>query len=138
MPFTTRVLLEPIELHGTPQWRTAEPLNFDSVRYRKHYVVPADFISDLASVPRWIPIGYALFGGRGNAAAVVHDWLYRNGMRMRQIKDKQEADDVFLEAMLDSGVPSKRAHMMYQAVNWCGASAFKADPKNKKPILRAP
>jgi hypothetical protein len=56
--------------------------------------VPAGTLTDLASVPRWLPYAYAIFGGRGRKAAVLHDWLCRNGV------DRKFADAVFWGALV--------------------------------------
>ena len=115
MPFTTPVkLLVPL-IEGD-EWETIEPLNFRSELRQKHYVVPANFKTDLAS--HWTVRGSA------NAPAVLHDWLYRNGIAFRQIEDREEADDVFLEAMIATGVPVAKAKAMYWAVRQFGGYNF--------------
>jgi hypothetical protein len=55
--------------------------------------VPAGFITDFASVPRF-PGAYWLVGGRAKWEATIHDYLYRVLMLGREV-----ADNVFLEAM---------------------------------------
>ncbi len=120
--FTTPIDLEIVREPNI--WRTIQPLNFDSDKYG-HIVVPAGFETDLASVPR-IPVAYLLAGATANAAAVVHDWLYRNGVKFKQITKKEEADNIFYEAMEATEVPLWRRWLMYQAVNWFGRGAFKA------------
>ena len=81
--------------------------------------VPAGFTCDLASVPRWLPHAYATFGGRARKAAVVHDWLYRV-----HAVPKVDADLVFREAMLTSGIPRAAAEVMYRAVVLFGGAAW--------------
>ena len=82
-------------------------------------MVPANFETDLASVPRF-PLTWLLSGGRADAAAVLHDWLYRSGCKFKQIKTREEADDVFLEAMQSTGVPRWPCLAMYHAVKQTG------------------
>ena len=76
--------------------------------------VPAGFITDLASVPRWL---WPLIPPHGAhaSAAVVHDWLYRTGYT-----DRPTADRIFHEAMTVSDVPPLRARIMYTAVRLFG------------------
>lgn len=66
------------------------PLNVEKVNEKKwkltcdliyksntigYIIVPAGFVTDFASVPR-LPFAYWVLGGRADAAAVIHDWLY--------------------------------------------------------------
>jgi hypothetical protein len=105
-------------VEGDP-WITLEPLNFWSRKFQKNYVVPKDFVTDLASVPR-LPLVYLLTAGTAHAPAIVHDFQYRSP-RLRRVTSKAEADSVFYEGMLDTGVPSWRAWLMWRAVkNWGG------------------
>lgn len=83
--------------------------------------VPKGFKTDFASVPR-LPFAYLLAGDTAHKAAVVHDYLYENG-----IGDKATADKIFLEAMLISGVPAWRARLMYWAVCIGGKGKFVTD-----------
>lgn len=125
MPFTTPIhLAVPLrEDNDNPVWKTLEPLNFRSERYQRHYVVPLDWETDLASVPR-LPFVYLLAGGTATAPAVVHDFLY-SCPRLRQSRSREEADAVFYEAMLSVGVSRWRAWLMYQAVRVCGSKFYR-------------
>ncbi len=78
---------------GDGRWVTLAPLTFRSVRVGT-ITVPAEFVTDLASVPR-LPLVYLAAGGRANGPAVVHDWLYQHPLW----EDRKLADQVFLEAM---------------------------------------
>lgn len=80
--------------------------------------VPEGFETDFASVPRW-PLTFALLGQYGHAAAVVHDWLYRNGSLLRK-----DADRVFLNALRSSGIARWRAYLMFAGVRIGGASRY--------------
>lgn len=125
MPFTTPIWLQvPTDESGTLNWKTLEALNFWSNQYQRNFVVPKDFETDLASVPHDL-LAWAVGGGRGNAGAVLHDWLYRNGYAHKQIYKREQADNLFYEAMLDCKVPKWRAWLMYWAVRMFGKKAFK-------------
>jgi len=116
MPFTTPIDLSPIsEGELSTLWIVEQPLNFHSVNTEKNYVVPAGTLTDLASG----------FARAASAAAILHDHLYQRGIHFKQIKDQQEADDVFYEAMIDTGVPQWRAWAYYWAVRMFGWRYYK-------------
>ena len=81
-------------------------------------VAPVGLISDGPSVPR-APIIYWLFGHRGKRAAVIHDWLYRNKLFPREV-----CDDIYREALKDSGKNSFTSGGMYRGVRIGGRSSF--------------
>lgn len=71
--------------------------------------------TDLASIPRllgWFANSY----GRHTFAALLHDHLVRNGHRLDPEVPRHEADDVFLDALEDLGVPYLRSRIMWAAV----------------------
>ena len=70
---------------------------------------PEYFVTDFASIPRilWAIAPRWVHGW----AAVIHDFLYWD-----QRMTRQEADDVFLDAMIDSAVPAWRRMIIYRAV----------------------
>jgi hypothetical protein len=80
--------------------------------------VPAGYVSDLDTVPRW-PLVYWLAKGRTVKAAVVHDWLC-DTLRLAPDAPGQitraEADRIFLDAMADEGVPGWQRRIIYAAV----------------------
>ena len=80
--------------------------------------VPADFDTDLASVPRilwsWMPPT-----GRYLRAAIVHDYLYRTATMPRK-----QADKVFHALMRRFGVGPVRARLMYWGVRIGGRGAW--------------
>lgn len=117
MPFTTPVIISPISEDGIRTiWQVVEPLNFYSEKFGKNYVVPAGTVTDLASG----------FIAAASAAAIVHDHLYEDGLRLKQIEDRDEADEVFFEAMVDSGVPLWRCWLYLTAVRIFGWAAYKS------------
>ena len=87
--------------------------------------VPAKFITDFASVPRFFwrlcpPTGKGYTG-----AAVIHDFLYRQPMYSRLM-----ADAVFLEAMEVGGVPRWKRWTMFMAVRLFGRSSYRSKQEN--------
>jgi hypothetical protein len=109
--------------------------------------VPADFITDFASIPQtlicliglaamfaaaWLGLWLSIVGaiiiflvvrlpnfGKYGKAAVLHDYLYLTHGRTRH-----EADDIFKEAMLVSCVSTWEAVMMWAAVRLFGSWAY--------------
>ena len=80
-------------------------------------IVPAGFITNLASVPR-LPFVYYLAGGRGVKAATLHDYLYHAK------EPRGWADAVFLQALRAEGEPEPIALAMYAAVKAGGGAHY--------------
>jgi hypothetical protein len=74
---------------------TLAPLTYHSDVFGGPIVVPAEFITNLASVPR-APFAYMLTGGRARGPATIHDWLYQHP----DWDNRSLADEIFLEAAL--------------------------------------
>lgn len=83
--------------------------------------VPAGFITDGASIPKFFWSVLSPFGDYF-AAAVVHDYLYKKEC---QLYTRKEADLIFKEAMFNLGVPWYRRDIIYQAVNLFGWAYFR-------------
>lgn len=95
--------------------------------------VPADFVTDLASIPfpwrAWLPPD-----GPWVKAAVVHDFLYFThgtgvwgGYRYidrLEPYSREEADDILLEAMTVLGVPESKRLQIYVGVRAGGKRAW--------------
>lgn len=56
------------------EWKLREPLVYKSNTVGV-IVVPEGFVTNFGSVPR-LPLMYMLFGGVGDEACTLHDWLY--------------------------------------------------------------
>jgi len=84
------------------------------------FIVPDQFVTDFASVPRifWTLIPPAT--GRHVRGAVLHDWLYYTGL-----VSKLEADQIFYDALIQTGVPKIKAYTMYASVKWFAGFAWK-------------
>lgn len=96
-----------------------DSLVYHSIKYGVKISCPYGFISDGPSVPR-IPLLYFLFGHRGKRAAVLHDYLYRNLLFSKSI-----CDDIYKEALGDSGKNWFTTNGMYAGVVVGGNSSFK-------------
>jgi len=108
-------------------WRLLEPLQYEVGQLGSGQVVevPEDFITDGASVPRvlwaWLPTW-----GRWSRAATLHDFAYgqiHEGTPHPLMSTRQEADRIFHEAMLVSGVNRPTAFIMWLAVRFFGQFA---------------
>jgi hypothetical protein len=128
--FLTRLQVEEIdEFAGT--WRLLAPLVYRSDVLQRDVTVPAGMVTDFASVPRVLGL-YDLEGGRCNAAAVVHDFLYSAGSAYGGVT-REQADDVLYEAILASGYGKITAGLFYLAVRAAGASHWQG-PNNPQPM----
>jgi hypothetical protein len=81
-------------------------------------VVPAGFITDLASVPRLFWNIFPPFG-KYTRAAIVHDVLYSKHTLGRAI-----CDGIFLEAMRTDGVGAVTRYTLWLAVRLFGWAVF--------------
>ena len=95
-----------VEQISARRWRLLEPLTW------REWTVPAGFVTDFASSPRWAwPIVPQT--GRHAWACVLHDWWYQGG---DQGKSREQADVAFLVALLEAGVTPEKAVLMYRCV----------------------
>jgi hypothetical protein len=80
--------------------------------------VPFEF--DWASIPWFLQAFYPPTGIEGNpydTASIVHDWLIEHKAIAGEPITRSEADDVFLEIMLYTGVRKTLAYSFYWAVS---------------------
>lgn len=101
---------------GVPCYRLTEPLTFTARLNGGGLTVevPADYCTDLASIPR-VLWGYLPHDGPWTKASVVHDYLYQKGGCSRFL-----ADAIFRDAMAALGVPVVRRLLIYYAVRLFG------------------
>lgn len=85
--------------------------------YDTTFIIPAGFVTDLASVPR-IPVFYAIVANKGKKAAVIHDWLYQE-----KILSRKQADKAFYDALEAQGVDWVTKNIMYSGVR-IGGQAY--------------
>ena len=96
------------------RWILLSPLEYYSDVVNCVITVPCGFVTDFASVPR-APFIFDMLGDIAQAASTLHDWLYVIGTFSRK-----QADQIFKEAVLTSGVPVWKAWLMYAAVRVFG------------------
>lgn len=106
---------------------TLAPLRYRSTLLGATVVIPAEFVTDLASTPRLL-ITWFLTGGRAPRPAVVHDYAYVRGLLpiegggTRSVT-KAATDAVFHEAMRadpESGTNAVTAWLMWAGVRLGG------------------
>lgn len=81
-------------------------------------VVPAGFVTDLASIPRAFYISTPPIGDY-DLPAVLHDWLYSE-----QFTSREAADAIFKDAMQDCGVGWYTRTKMFWAVRLFGRAIW--------------
>lgn len=88
-------------------------------------MVPKGFVTDLASIPRVLRLLIQV-NGRHSDAAIIHDWLYyKKGNVCFWTFSRKECDDIFYQAMLESGVPKWKARTMWSGVRVGGWLAWR-------------
>lgn len=103
-------------------FRLLEPITF-TTKWGCEIVVPADYITDCASVPR------ALWGifpplGRYQKAAIIHDWLYDTHHANIHDLTRAQCDEIFLEVMRATDVGWRTRYTMYYAVRVAGGGIW--------------
>jgi len=116
---TTGQFLTPLRAERAgDHWVLTDGLRFRSGIAGHVVAVPKGFETDFASVPR-LPLAHLLAGDTAHAAAVVHDYLYRN-----RIGTRAQADAVFYEAMIALDEPWWRRWLMWAAVRAGGRATW--------------
>lgn len=110
-------------------WRTYAPLRYYSAITDQAYEVPADFLTDFASVPR-VPVFFLMLGNSCHAAAVIHDWLYSTHQVTRDVADK-----IFKEACIACGSYGWKAELMYRGVRLGGEGPWESAGQRQTPSV---
>lgn len=114
---------------------TLAPIRYESDVLGQTVIVPAEMITDFASVPR-LPLAWWLVGDTAHRAAVVHDLLYQHP----DFDDRALADAVFREAMAadDQDVePAWRRWLAWSGVRsggWYAWSRYEKRASDLNPI----
>jgi len=95
------------------------PFMYISKRHGIQIRVPPGIVTDGASTPRLLWFLFPPASGRYLEAAVLHDALYSSKVLPRKV-----ADDIFLEAMEELGVPPWKRYLLYWAVRLFGGRAW--------------
>ncbi len=120
---------------GRQLHRLLAPLVYRSDLLNATITVPADFITDMASVPK-LPLAWLLAGGTANEAAVIHDFLYTSHSVGGKAITRSQADAVLREAIPASEDPQAPAFLMWLAVRVGGFRSWDADGPLQPPHVR--
>lgn len=85
-------------------------------------LIPEGFVTDFASVPRWLWSIIPPYGIAANAS-VLHDYRYifcELGQELGSHHARIRADKLFLGDLLQDGIPKWQAWAMYRAVRLFG------------------
>ena len=106
-------------------WLLVEKLTYSIGQSGISNTVPQGFVTDFASIPKplW---SYLSPHGRYSKAAIVHDYLY-----WVQDCTREEADNILLIAMKESGVSSAQQKEIYLGVRAGGWYAWDANRKER-------
>jgi len=87
------------------------------------FIIKKGFTFDGASIPRilWTTIGCP-FGASYTKPACLHDALYAT-----KLFSREQSDDLFLEAMLATGVDKTTAEQMHTAVRLFGKNVYEEE-----------
>ena len=125
--FKTPLTVEVMESGNT--FKLVYPFTQRSKRLKVSVCVPRGFVTDFASIPRGARLIIPKLG-RHIKASVVHDYLYRHHIikisdQVSYIFNRKQADDLFLEGMLNLGAILWKARLMYWAVRIGGWLAWR-------------
>ena len=114
---------------GQDRWVLLAPLRYQSdiLPGMTPLEVPEGFQTDLESIPRVLPLAYAILYGTAHKASVVHDWLYTKGNISRKI-----ADDTLYEAIRVTGEPRWKAWAIWLGVRAGGWIAWNRHRKEER------
>ena len=119
MKFTSPLIVE--HLKASRFIKLVEDFHYGDI------VVPGGFVCDGASIPKlfWSFIGSPF--DRYLFAAVLHDWLVTDTENFTS----KEADDLFLEAMEELGIPMWKRDIMWRAVSLLQRGHYTDIPEHK-------
>lgn len=110
---------------GGQHFMLARPLVYRILDSADSIVVPAGFVTDLASIPGpFLP----LFTRNGpyQLPGIIHDYLY-----WVQSCTREEADRILRIAMRENGVPAPQQRRIYFAVDQGGRPAWNANARDR-------
>ena len=107
-------------------WKMHEAMYFEVGNTGEYIVVPKGFVTDFASTPSLLKSVFPK-SGPYLVGAIVHDYLYWN-----QSCTKEQADNIFLQAMEKAKIGSIKRKTIWAAVDNFGSSAWEENSKRKK------
>lgn len=125
--FLTELVTTPVRERT---WKVREPLVCETPYGR--IVVPKGFETDGASVPRMLWRLFPPFDGDYDAAAVLHDYAYRNGTKL--VLDRDEADQLLLQGMVATDTAVWKRTLIYYGVRLGGGWAWAYDRQRERAV----
>jgi hypothetical protein len=110
------------------EWLLTSPLIYKIGRTGQEIIVPAGFVTDLASVPR--QFCQLLPSTDKYLRAIVHDFLYWD-----QTCSKSAADKTLLAGMIESRVPKWKQVVVFRGVDLGGGRAWEGNDSDRKDGL---
>lgn len=87
------------------------------------YTIPTGFMTDLASIPRFLwPIISPAYS-KLIRPAIIHDWNYSS--TKQHFFNRKQCDLIFYQMLIQEGLNKPTALLIYKAVRIFGASHFK-------------
>ncbi len=108
------LIVELVQVNGKSRGRIHRPLVYRSSEGGK-YVVPVDYLTDFASIPRLL-WSFLPPMGSYTKAAVIHDHAVE--MQRAKGEPRKPVDVLFYNAMRDEGTPRALASLIYYAVRF--------------------
>lgn len=102
-------------------YRTCEKIKF--IVNNRQFEIPANFETDLASIPKIAWVIMAPAHSSLIRPAIVHDWFYRKTCEFT----REEADLIFYHMLKNDGISTTEASIMYYAVRWFGGQYYKEE-----------
>ena len=108
-------------------WIVVRPLEYRIGDTADKIVVPAGFVTDLASIPPafWGPPLFLTPAGQYSRASIIHDYLY-----WTQKCTRDQADRLLVIAMKESQVPNFDELAIYEGVHVGGEKAWNNNVKD--------
>ena len=113
----TELDLTPI--HGGRKWKLIK--DWEILVKGHKLIIPKGFITDFATVPRWLWLIFPPATGKYRKATIVHDWMYVTAYKTKQIADK-----LFLYILESSKVRFTKRYLMYYAVKLFGRGNYES------------
>ena len=107
-------------------WLVTKPLVYEIGATGEKIIVPAGFVTDLASVPRQF-CHLLSNADTYTRAAIVHDFLYWD-----QTCSRNEADKTLLAGMIESNVARWKRAAVYRAVEIGGGGAWNGNGSDRR------
>jgi len=117
-----------VQERGPRDWTLLAPLIWQGTKGQS-FTVPTGFVTDFATVPRFLHWKVSPYGPY-TRAAVLHDWLLDQLAEWQSVADtdagnsgrppanSRDVDGIFRRAMEDLGVRWDRRWVMWAAVRW--------------------